>query len=118
MKGFSLVLTCFVCLVGALNLSAQSTPDLDRQLLKAAEAGDAAAVKKLIADGAHVTAWAADGAAVLSVAAQNGRSEIASIVVDSGANLNAQRTDGATAAFLAAKTGYAEAQLQRQQGGH
>ena len=86
---------------------AQGTTDGDRQLLKAAEAGDVAAVKKLLADGAHVSARASDGAAVLSVAAQNGRSEVAAILIDNGADLNAQRTDGATAAFLAAKNGQA-----------
>ena len=76
-----------------------------RALYTAAEAGDAAAVAKLLSAGAAVDA-PIDGATALMVAAWGGHAGATEKLIAAGANVDAARaSDGATALMLAASSG-------------
>ena len=74
---------------GATDGAAADTP-----LHKAAAAGDAEKVKRLIAGGADVNAKGRDGSAPLHAAADE--PEVARMLIESGANVNAKAADGDT----------------------
>jgi len=71
-------------------------------LLRAADAGDVARVKQLIARGANVNTRDQHGRTPLIQAASAGRQETVRMLLDAGANPNLQTADGATALSLAA----------------
>ena len=76
-----------VLLTGAI------APD-DRALLEATKRGDVAAVKSLLRDGADPNVAQGDGLTPLHLAAQEGRLEIAEILLGAGANVEAKTRIG------------------------
>ena len=73
---------------------AASVPALDTPLHKAAAAGNAEKVKRLIAAGANVNATGRDGGSPLHAAADE--PEIARLLIENGANVNAKALDNDT----------------------
>ena len=79
-------------------------------LMKAVQANDAAAVKKLIAQGANVNELDASGDAPLVMAAYQGRTEIVKLLLEAGADVAAVDPGmKATALHAAAYAGRTEA---------
>ena len=79
--------------------------DSDVLLCDAAEAGDAANVRSLVAAGSSVNAGRPDGSSALLLAALGGHSEACSELVNLGANVQHAKENGATAIFAAAAAG-------------
>jgi uncharacterized protein len=79
------------------------SPALDSQLLKAAEIGDLAAVRRLVHDGASVDSKYQDGTTALMLAALGNRTEIVRLLLDKGANVSARTIRGETALSDAAE---------------
>lgn len=67
-----------------------------RELLQAVAAGNAAAVKELLAGGANPDAVTEEHVSVLSQALMDGRLDVAAALIDGGASLNFRNEDGAT----------------------
>ena len=92
-----------VAFSGALGQAQSTAP-----VAAAAQAKDAAAVRKLIKDGADVNAAQGDGMTALHWAALNGDAELASMLLFAGANVGARtRIGGYTPLHLAAQVGHA-----------
>ena len=89
--------------------------ELDVNLLKAASAGDVAAVKKLIAQKANVNyQHGTDKISPLMIAAMRGHKDVLEVLLTSGARPNLTDKDGATALnylFLVGQD-YSEGQLK------
>jgi ankyrin repeat protein len=67
------------------------TPELEKQMIKAAKKGDVAAVKRLLGiDAALVGARDKDGATPLHCAAWKGHAAVAKALLDAGADANAK----------------------------
>ena len=67
------------------------TPELQKQMIKAAKKGDVAAVKRLLGiDKALVNALDNDGSTPLHCAAWKGHAAVAKVLLDAGANANAK----------------------------
>jgi ankyrin repeat protein len=80
----------------------------ESQIAAAAEKKDAAAVRKLIKDGADVNGAQGDGMTALHWAALNGDAELAQLLLFAGANVGAKtRIGGYTPLHLAAQVGHA-----------
>ncbi|MEW6356724.1 MAG: ankyrin repeat domain-containing protein [Planctomycetota bacterium] len=75
--------------------------ELDFALLKAAEAGDLAGAKKLVAEGAAVNFHGQQGLTPLHNAAYNGNLELAKFLIASGADVNAKSWNGKTPLYFA-----------------
>jgi ankyrin repeat protein len=99
LAGFALVL-CF----GA---AAQQLP-ADRALVSAAEKGDSAAVKRLLAQGASVAARDGRKRTALLAATQGNHVAAAQALIDAGADVNAQDDIHDSAFLLAGAEGYLE----------
>ena len=80
----------------------------DAELIRAAETGDAAAVKRLLADGASVRARDARGRTALLAATQGNHVAAARLLVGAGADVNAQDEIRDSAFLLAGARGYLE----------
>jgi uncharacterized protein len=95
-------------LSAALASSMTASGQAPTSIAQAAEAKDAAAVKKLLKDGADVNASQGDGMTALHWAALNGDAELASMLLYAGANVGAKtRLGGYTPLHLAAQIGNA-----------
>jgi ankyrin repeat protein len=88
--------------------SAGQAPDRDAQLIRAAEAGDAAQVRTLLAQGASVRARDARGRTALLAATQGDRVETARLLIEAGADVNAQDDIRDSPYLLAGARGYLE----------
>ncbi len=77
-----------VMLAVALLLGA--TPADDAALLDAARRGDVAAVRSALSDGADLNAAEGDGLTALHIAAEQGNSQIARLLIDARANVEAK----------------------------
>lgn len=71
--------------------------DGETALMKAADKGNAMAVKLLVAAGANVNAKDEDGETALMMAADEGRTEVVRLLLAAGAELNLRNDDGETA---------------------
>ena len=95
-------------LSAALASSISTSGQVPTSIAQAAQAKDAAAVKKLLKDGADVNASQGDGMTALHWAALNGDAELASMLLYAGANVGAKtRLGGYTPLHLAAQIGNA-----------
>ena len=74
-------------------------------VIAAARAGDAAAVRALLADGADVDARQGDGATALHWAAHRGDLELADVLIEAGADVNPANALDATPLWLASQNG-------------
>jgi ankyrin repeat protein len=86
----------------------QVEASLDSRLIDAAEAGEAAEVRKLLSAGASVNAHSPIGKTALMFAAQEGHLEAAKILLDNGAYIEAETSNGCKALFCAAGAGQLE----------
>jgi hypothetical protein len=80
----------------------------DAELIRAAESGDAAAVKRLLAQGADVRARDAQGRTALLAATYGNRVAAAQALIAAGADVNAQDEIRNSAFLLAGARGYLE----------
>jgi hypothetical protein len=80
----------------------------DAELIRAAEAGSAAAVKRLLGQGASVHARDAQGRTALVAATYGNRVEAARLLIAAGADVNAQDDLKNSAFLLAGARGYLE----------
>ena len=97
-------LTCLA--LTALAVVAAAAPALAAgDVAAAARAGDVAAVRSLLADGADVDARQGDGATALHWAAHRGDLELAGVLIDAGADVNAANALDATPLWLASQNG-------------
>jgi len=97
---------CAVLLAATLSTAVAASGPAD--IANAAQAKDAAAVRKLLKDGADVNAAQGDGMTALHWAALNGDAELASMLLYAGANVGAKtRIGGYTPLHLAAQVGAA-----------
>jgi ankyrin repeat protein len=81
----------------------------DRALLDAAKRGDVVAVKQALKSGADVNAAQGDGLTALHIAAQEGRLDIAKLLIGAKANVEARtKIGGYTPLHLAAASGSAD----------
>ena len=74
-------------------------------VIDAARAGDVAAVRALVADGADVDAGQGDGATALHWAAHRSDLALAEVLIDAGADVDAANALGATPLWLASMNG-------------
>ena len=84
--GAALGAALFVCVAGL----AGATPALDAALIAASERGDAAAVTRLLKDGASVKARDGQGRTALLAATHANRSEAARLLIAAGSDVNAK----------------------------
>jgi len=100
---------CFLC-VGAMlfSLAPQSRADeLGDRLLAAAQKGDAAGVRAVLAKGVDVNTKFRYGTTALLYAAQKGNLEVVRVLLDHGADVNAKETlSGMTPVMFAAFKGH------------
>jgi len=101
-----LILTAF--LLAVVDDALAQPGDRDAQLIRAAEAGDAAQVRTLLAQGASVKARDARGRTALLAATQGNRVEAALLLIEAGADVNAQDDIRDSAFLLAGARGYVE----------
>jgi hypothetical protein len=80
----------------------------DAALIKAAEAGDAAEVRRLLARGASVKARDATGRTALVAATYGNRPDVAKLLIEAGADVNAQDDIRNSAFLLAGARGHVE----------
>jgi ankyrin repeat protein len=94
------------CLALVPRLGSPQGPARDAELIRAAEAGDAPAVKRLLAQGASVRARDAQGRTALVAATYGNRVEAARRLIAAGADVNAQDDLRNSAFLLAGASGY------------
>jgi ankyrin repeat protein len=95
-----------VCLALVPRLGSPQGPARDAELIRAAEAGDAPAVKRLLAQAASVRARDAQGRTALVAATYGNRVEAARLLIAAGADVNAQDDIRNSAFLLAGARGY------------
>ncbi len=93
--------TLLVVAAGACGGESRPQASLDRELIAASRAGDAAKVRSLLDDGARVDARDEGGATALVAAAYGNHVEVARLLVAAGADVNA-KDDTEQSAFLIA----------------
>jgi ankyrin repeat protein len=86
----------------------QGAAGRDAELIRAAEAGDAAAVKRLLGQRADVRARDAQGRTALVAATYGNRVEAARLLIAAGADVNAQDDIRNSAFLIAGARGYLE----------
>jgi uncharacterized protein len=94
------------CLALVPRLGSPQGPARDAELIRAAEAGDAPAVKRLLAQAASVRARDAQGRTALVAATYGNRVEAARLLIAAGADVNAQDDLRNSAFLLAGASGY------------
>src|SRR5262245_62523235 len=98
----------FLALILSAALTSAIAASGPTDIADAAQAKNAAAVKKLLKDGADVNAAQGDGMTALHWAALNGDADITQMLLYAGANVGARtRLGGYTPLHLAAQTGNA-----------
>lgn len=97
-----------VCLALAAARVLAQPPGKDAELIRAAGAGDAAAVKRLLGEGASVKARDADGRTALLAATYTNQVEAARLLIAAGADVNSQDNLRNSAFLLAGARGYLE----------
>jgi uncharacterized protein len=107
-RGFRLTALTLLLICGLGGCARHRTPsaDLDQQLLKSAETGDIAAVRRLLREGASINSQYKNGTTALMVAASNDRTEIVRLLIEKGAPVSARTDQGGTA--LSAAAGFAK----------
>ena len=80
---------------------AKDTATLNEQLIEAAQRGDLALVKTILAQGADVNGKDEEGATALMVAANAGHLAVVSALLDRGADVDAMSKEGGTALIAA-----------------
>lgn len=88
--------------------AAAQAPGRDAQLIRAAEAGDAAQVRTLLAQGANPKARDARGRTALLAATQGNRVAAARLLIEAGADVNAQDDIRDSPYLLAGARGHLE----------
>jgi ankyrin repeat protein len=107
--GLTGLLLAGALLAGATPSYAQAVGKGGAELLEAARAGDATAVRTLLRSGADPNAARGDGLTALHLAAESGHLEVVRALVDAKANVEAKsRIGGYTPLHLAATGAYAE----------
>jgi len=101
------ILSTAFALVVCLGAAAQPLP-ADRALITAAEKGDSAAVKRLLAEGASVAARDGRKRTPLLAATQGNHVAAAQALIEAGADVNAQDDMRDSAFLLAGAEGYLE----------
>lgn len=102
---FSLMIFVFtVFFLAPQTSSAQRS--IDTQLWNASKAGDAAAVRRLLARGANPNMKTGDGLTPLMAAAHNGHLAVVQALLARRANINASSDDGNTALIWASHNGH------------
>ncbi len=94
--------------IAALSGAAAGQPMFEKEMFAAAERGDAAALKRLIAAGAPVDPRDAAGQTPLLVAVARDRLDAAAALMEAGASVNAQAANMDTPWMLAGALGRAE----------
>ena len=109
---FAAALIGAIVLVVAPTACADHPPprDADREvaptaLVRAAGAGDLAAVRRLLAGGADVDARDASGPTAVIAAAMNEHVDVVAALIDAGADVDLQETDRNNALLLAGENG-------------
>jgi hypothetical protein len=99
-----------ICLLplAALPAHAQPAPQRDRALIDAAATGDAAAVRRLLAEGVGIAARDATGRTALLAATQGNHVEAARVLMEAGADVNAQDAIRDSPFLLAGARGHTE----------
>jgi uncharacterized protein len=95
--------------LGATDNRSTAAPDGTTPLHLAVRTGDAAAVKRLLGQGADAKAANRYGVTPLSLAAQNGDAAIIKLLLAAGADANGSLSSGQTMVMIAARTGKADA---------
>jgi len=95
-----------VLTLSVMGSAAAQASDRDAQLIRAAEAGDAAQARTLLAQGASVKTRDARGRTALLAATQGNRVEAARLLIEAGADVNAQDDIRDSAFLLAGARGY------------
>ena len=86
----------------------EAVRSLDAPLLKAARAGDTAAVQLLLQKGANVNAAGTNSASSLFLASEGDHADVVKLLLAAGANVNAITNLGATALVAASQNGHAD----------
>jgi ankyrin repeat protein len=105
--GRRVLLAACIGAVAAPTVRGQAPPP-DEALIKAAEAGDAAEVRRLLARGASVKARDAAGRTALVAATYGNRPDVAKLLIQAGADVNAQDDIRNSAFLLAGARGHLE----------
>ena len=87
---------------------AHAQTPLDRELIAAAERGDAVTVQKLIARGANVNAQDAKQDSAFLIASANGHTEVVKLTLAAGADLKSTNRYGGTGLIPACHHGHLE----------
>jgi ankyrin repeat protein len=82
--------------------------DINQDLTEAAQKGDTATVKALLAKGADINALGKEGGTALVEAARNGHTDTVRALLAAGADVNAKDKDGRTALTVAATQGHTD----------
>src|SRR5262245_40898014 len=98
----------FLFLLMALPSVSFSQSNLDRELIAAATRGDAATVKKLIAQGANVNAKDEKQDSAFLLASANGHTEVVRLTLAAGADLRSTNRYGGTGLIPACHRGHLE----------
>ncbi|KAG2486727.1 hypothetical protein HYH03_014654 [Edaphochlamys debaryana] len=110
--GSELLLTTLATKLKLPKVTAEGTKNMGPPLREAAERGDLAGVKEMLAAGAWTEAPDQDGATALWLAARGGHCEVAAALLEGGARADAAAKDGSTPLLVAARAGQLE--LARQ----
>jgi uncharacterized protein len=84
------------------------TPSDAQALMRAADEGDAARVRSLLASGAEVNAAAEGGETALMRASAKGHLDVVEVLLDAGGDVHAKSENGFTPLFMAVFFGHAE----------
>lgn len=88
--------------------SGEAAPTITRQLLDAAEEGDAEKVRALVRGGADVNAKRPDGYTPFLLALGEGHNDVCRLLLDAGARVDTRIQDGSSAMHVAAAGGNVE----------
>jgi uncharacterized protein len=92
----------------SLSMTATAQTPLDRELIAAAERGDPASVKALIARGANVNAKDGKQDSAFLIASANGHTAVVKLTLDAGADLKSTNRYGGTGLIPACHHGHLE----------
>jgi uncharacterized protein len=104
----ALLASLLFVLLCPLPAASQAITPLDRELIAAAERGDAAAVKRLVDRGANVNAQDEKRDSAFLIAGARGRTEVLKVLLPAGADLKSTNRYGGTALIPACHYGHVE----------